>query len=179
MKIRNILPEFKIAGQPDPKDAADYKEKMKTLQQLQNNPRMRDPETQATIAKRKEELRKWAEKNLPKEEILDIDESGIMYRAGVKKYGKEGMRKIQSAAGKGASHQEIGKIKDKYVKDDADIDQQMKVDILQFLNTKVAGIERQIEMQPAFTQEDIDNKEFTLKLIDFVQKKLDDKQKGD
>ena len=179
MKIRNILPEFKIAGQPDPKDAADYKEKMKTLQQIQNNPRMRDPETQATIAKRKEELRKCAEKNLPKEEILDIDESGIMYRAGVKKYGKEGMRKIQSAAGKGASHQEIGKIKDKYVKDDADIDQQMKVDILQFLNTKVAGIERQIEMQPAFTQEDIDNKEFTLKLIDFVQKKLDDKQKGD
>ena len=179
MKIRNILPEFKIAGQPDPKDAADYKEKMKTLQQIQNNPRMRDPETQATIAKRKEELRKWAEKNLPKEEILDIDESGIMYRAGVKKYGKEGMRKIQSAAGKGASHQEIGKIKDKYVKDDADIDQQMKVDILQFLKTKVAGIERQIEMQPAFTQEDIDNKEFTLKLIDFVQKKLDDKQKGD
>ena len=179
MKIRNILPEFKIAGQPDPKDAADYKEKMKTLQQIQNNPRMRDHETQATIAKRKEELRKWAEKNLPKEEILDIDESGIMYRAGVKKYGKEGMRKIQSAAGKGASHQEIGKIKDKYVKDDADIDQQMKVDILQFLNTKVAGIERQIEMQPAFTQEDIDNKEFTLKLIDFVQKKLDDKQKGD
>ena len=179
MKIRNILPEFKIAGQPDPKDAADYKEKMKTLQQIQNNPRMRDPETQATIAKRKEELRKWAEKNLPKEEILDIDESGIMYKAGVKKYGKDGMRKIQSAAGKGASHQEIGKIKDKYVKDDADIDQQMKVDILQFLNTKVAGIERQIEMQPAFTQEDIDNKEFTLKLIDFVQKKLDDKQKGD
>ena len=179
MKIRNILPEFKIAGQPDPKDAADYKEKMKTLQQIQNNPRMRDPETQATIAKRKEELRKWAEKNLPKEEILDIDESGIMYKAGVKKYGKDGMRKIQSAAGKGASHQEIGKIKDKYVKDDADIDQQMKVDILQFLNTKVAGIERQIEMQPAFTQEDIDNKEFTLKLIDFVQKKLDDKQRGD
>ena len=239
MKIRNILPEFKIAGQPDPKDAADYREKMKTLQQIQNNPRMRDPETQATIAKRKEELRKWAEKNLPKEEILDIDESGIMYRAGVKKYGKEGMRKIQSAAGKGASHQEIGKIKDKYVKDDmqeddntdidirkllvdissmkdriselamddgtktsaltalgkveddiaqeikgsfpedADIDAQMKVDILQFLNTKVAGIERQIEMQPAFTQEDMENKEFTLKLIDFVQKKLDDKQKGD
>ena len=41
MKIRNILPEFKIAGQPDPKDVADYKEKMKTLQQIQNNPRMR------------------------------------------------------------------------------------------------------------------------------------------
>ena len=43
-------------------------------------------------------------------------ESGIMYRAGVKKYGKEGMRKIQSAAGKGASAEEIGAIKDKHNK---------------------------------------------------------------
>ena len=39
-----------------------------------------------------------------------------MYRAGVKKYGKEGMRKIQSAAGKGASAEEIGAIKDKFNK---------------------------------------------------------------
>ena len=29
-----------------------------------------------------------------------VNESGILYRAGVKKYGKEGMRKIQQAAGK-------------------------------------------------------------------------------
>ena len=131
------------------------------------------------VSKMPPELEKMGIKNARMKDAVTTDESGIMYKAGVKKYGKDGMRKIQSAAGKGASHQEIGKIKDKYVKDDADIDQQMKVDILQFLNTKVAGIERQIEMQPAFTQEDIDNKEFTLKLIDFVQKKLDDKQKGD
>jgi hypothetical protein len=45
-----------------------------------------------------------------------VDESGILYRAGVKKYGKEGMRKIQQAAGKRKSHAEIGKIKDKYEK---------------------------------------------------------------
>jgi hypothetical protein len=45
-----------------------------------------------------------------------VNESGIMYRAGVKKYGKEGMTKIQQAAGKKASHAEIGKIKDKYDK---------------------------------------------------------------
>ena len=44
------------------------------------------------------------------------DESGIMYRAGVKKYGKDGMKKIQSAAGKGASAEEIGKIKDQHNK---------------------------------------------------------------
>ena len=46
----------------------------------------------------------------------ELAESGIMYKAGVKKYGKEGMSKIQSAAGKGASAEEIGAIKDKYNK---------------------------------------------------------------
>ena len=49
-----------------------------------------------------------------------FDESGIMYRAGVKKYGKDGMKKIQSAAGSGASAEEIGKIKDKYNKKKTD-----------------------------------------------------------
>ena len=43
-------------------------------------------------------------------------ESGIMYKAGVKKYGKAGMKAIQSAAGKGASAEEIGAIKDKHNK---------------------------------------------------------------
>ncbi len=43
-------------------------------------------------------------------------ESGILYKAGVKKYGKEGMKKIQQAAGKRKSHAEIGAIKDKYEK---------------------------------------------------------------
>ena len=46
-----------------------------------------------------------------------VDESGILYKAGVKKYGLEGMKKIQQAAGKRKSHAEIGKIKDKYEKD--------------------------------------------------------------
>ena len=44
----------------------------------------------------------------------EVDESGILYRAGVKKYGKKGMKAIQSAAGSGASQEEIGGIKDKY-----------------------------------------------------------------
>ena len=54
------------------------------------------------------------------------NESGILYRAGVKKYGKAGMKAIQSAAGKGASHQEIGKIKDKHLKDDEQIEEGIK-----------------------------------------------------
>jgi hypothetical protein len=238
MKIRNILPEFKIAGQPDPKDAADYKEKMKTLQQIQNDPKMRDPQTQATIAKRKEELRRWAEKNMPKNEDapfgsgMDLVRMAVMrkfisaeeytaYAKELKAAGEEveqeyddwpdgegfgssdgnfAIKDLMSKAGYEFDEQDTGGrfivtkmpeklekmgIKNVRMKDavttgeDADIDAQMKVDILQFLNTKVAGIERQIEMKPAFTQEDIDNKEFTLKLIDFVQKKLEDKQKGD
>ena len=237
MKIRNILPEFKIAEQPDPKDAADYKEKMKTLQQIQNDPKMRDPQTQATIAKRKEELRRWAEKNMPKNEDAPFDGMGLVRMALMKKFitaeewhglkdkWKGAVAELEQkyddwpdGEGFGSSDHnyaikelmelvgykfddqdtsgrfvvskmppELEKmgIKNARMKDavttgeDADIDAQMKVDILQFLNTKVAGIERQIEMKPAFTQEDIDNKEFTLKLIDFVQKKLDDKQKGD
>ena len=55
-----------------------------------------------------------------------VEESGILYRAGVKKYGKAGMKAIQSAAGKGASHQEIGKIKDKHLKDDEQIEEGLK-----------------------------------------------------
>ncbi len=58
------------------------------------------------------------EKHKGKAYDINTDESGIMYRAGVKKYGKAGMKAIQSAAGKGASHQEIGKIKDKHLKDE-------------------------------------------------------------
>ena len=56
----------------------------------------------------------------------NTNESGILYRAGVKKYGKDGMRKIQSAAAKGASHQEIGKIKDKHIKDSEDLEEGIK-----------------------------------------------------
>ena len=237
MKIRNILPEFKIAGQPDPKDVADYKEKMKTLQQIQNDPKMRDPQTQATIAKRKEELRRWAEKNMPKNEDAPFDGMSLVRMALMKKFitaeewhglkdkWKNAVEELEQKYDDWPEDQGFGSsdhnyaikelmelvgykfddqdtsgrfvvskmppelekmgIKNARMKDavttgeDADIDAQMKVDILQFLNTKVAGIERQIEMKPAFTQEDIDNKEFTLKLIDFVQKKLDDKQKGD
>jgi hypothetical protein len=63
-------------------------------------------------------------------ELLDQmypkQESGILYRAGVKKYGKAGMKAIQSAAGKRASHQEIGKIKDKHLKDAVELGEGLK-----------------------------------------------------
>ncbi len=66
------------------------------------------------------------EKEIAKETRKKTDESGILYRAGVKKYGKAGMKAIQSAAGKGASHQDIGKIKDKHLKDAEDLEEGLK-----------------------------------------------------
>ncbi len=66
------------------------------------------------------------EKEIAKENRKETNESGILYRAGVKKYGKAGMKAIQSAAGKGANHQEIGKIKDKHLKDNENLDEGIK-----------------------------------------------------
>ena len=69
MKLRDLFViEFKIANQPDPKDRDDYKAKMASLQDIQKDPKMSDARTQAVIAKRKEELRRWAEKNLRTED---------------------------------------------------------------------------------------------------------------
>ena len=56
------------------------------------------------------------------------NESGILYKAGVKKYVKEGMAKILSAAGKKKSHAEIGAIKDKYEKEGLEVDEQTIVE---------------------------------------------------
>ncbi len=65
-----------------------------------------------------------ATKNAMKDD--EANESGTLYRAGVKKYGKAGMKAIQSAAAKGANHQEIGKIKDKHLKDDEQMEEGLK-----------------------------------------------------
>ncbi len=59
--------------------------------------------------------------------------------------------------------------------EDADVDAQFKSDVLQFLNTKLVQVEKQIELQPAETAEEKEDKEFALKLFDFVQAKLEQK----
>ena len=75
------------------------------------------------LAKRVNEVEKEIAKETRKQSETKTDESGILYRAGVKKYGKAGMKAIQSAAGKGANHQEIGKIKDKHLKDAEELEE--------------------------------------------------------
>lgn len=46
----------------------------------------------------------------------DLDESGLQYYTGVKKHGAEYMKKAAEAGRKGASQQELGRLKDKYSK---------------------------------------------------------------
>ena len=46
------------------------------------------------------------------------DESGLQYYTGKKKYGKDGMAALAQAGREGASEEELGKIKDKYKKED-------------------------------------------------------------
>ena len=48
----------------------------------------------------------------------DLDESGLQYYTGKKKYGKDGMAALAAAGRKGASEEELGRIKDKYKKED-------------------------------------------------------------
>jgi hypothetical protein len=48
----------------------------------------------------------------------DLDESGLQYYTGKKKYGKDGMTALAQAGRDGASEQELGKIKDKFKKED-------------------------------------------------------------
>ena len=89
----------------------------------QNEGKMSDIDADIKTLSDEEFMKKY--KKSKEQMKKDLNESGIMYRAGVKKYGKKGMTAIQSAAGKGASHQEIGKIKDKYLKD-AELDEGIK-----------------------------------------------------
>ena len=46
----------------------------------------------------------------------DLDESGLQYHTGVKKHGKEYMKKAAQAGRDGASQEELGRLRDKYSK---------------------------------------------------------------
>jgi hypothetical protein len=70
------------------------------------------------------------------------------------------------------------RIDNKKQTEDADMDAQFKSDVLRFLNMKMAGIERQLQITPANTPEEKENKEFAMKLFDFVQKKLEQRDDG-
>ena len=56
-------------------------------------------------------------------EDSDVEESGLQYYTGKKKYGKEGMAALAAAGRKGASEEELGRIKDRYKKEDHEVDE--------------------------------------------------------
>jgi len=56
-----------------------------------------------------------------RETDLNVGESGLQYYTGKKKYGKEGMTALAQAGREGASEEELGRIKDRYKKESADI----------------------------------------------------------
>ena len=51
----------------------------------------------------------------------DVDESGLQYHIGKKKYGKDGMAALAQAGRDGANQEELGRIKDKYSTEAQDI----------------------------------------------------------
>jgi hypothetical protein len=52
-----------------------------------------------------------------------LQESGLQYYLGKKKFGKDGMAALAKAGKEGASEEELGRIKDKYKKEDSDIEE--------------------------------------------------------
>ena len=50
------------------------------------------------------------------DDLNELDESGLQYYTGVKKHGKEYMKKAAQAGREGASQEELGRLKDKYSK---------------------------------------------------------------
>jgi len=51
----------------------------------------------------------------------ELEENGLQYYTGKKKYGKEGMTALAKAGRAGASQEELGRIKDKYTKEDMEL----------------------------------------------------------
>jgi hypothetical protein len=84
----------------------------KELDAIKNHPEADDPRIQQAIA--------------DKEKEDSVDESGLQYYTGKKKYGKEGMTALAKAGRDGASEEELGRIKDKYKKEEFEVDETSK-----------------------------------------------------
>ena len=66
-------------------------------------------------------------KKHPKNEDVDLDENGLQRYTGIKKYGKKGFEALQKAGREGASEEEKGRIKDRYMTKE-DITEDLELD---------------------------------------------------
>lgn len=67
-----------------------------------------------------------------KVEDESVDESGLQYYTGKKKYGKEGMAALAAAGRDGADEEELGRIKDKYKKEELELENMFDQSMGQF-----------------------------------------------
>ena len=107
------------------KGSYDFIEKtIKDFEELiKNNPNHpKVPQVKAELAKLRPQLAQ-ARKDSGMGESQDdeVEESGLQYYTGKKKYGKEGMAALAQAGRDGASEEELGRIKDKYKKESEDL----------------------------------------------------------
>jgi len=63
----------------------------------------------------------------------EFEESGLQYYTGKKKYGKDGMAALADAGRDGASEEELGKIKDKYKKEEVEESEEEQLPITEFI----------------------------------------------
>ena len=98
------------------------------------------------------------------------NESGILYKAGKKKYGEKGMKKIQSAAGKGASAEEIGRIKDQHNKkkkttEASDADEKKIRRALDKAETERGEKPKKVSLKKAPWEESVNEGDDTVKVV--------------
>jgi len=74
------------------------------------------------------------------DDCVKVKESGLQYYTGKKKYGKDGMAALAAAGRKGASEEELGRIKDKYKKEELASDFEVEKEDLE-LEAKYQGRE--------------------------------------
>ena len=89
-------------------------------------------------------------------EDAEVEESGLQYYTGVKKHGKEYMKRAAKAGREGASQEELGRLKDRYSK--AEKDKSQKEDLDQefdMIESIIESIADQHAIDPELVWEDL------------------------
>lgn len=101
----------------------------KTEKAVAKNPKVDNPAAVAASIGRE----KYGQKEMTRRAVAgkkhaheshdQVEESGLQYYTGVKKYGKKGMEELAQAGREGANQEQLGRIKDKYVKKSHNVDE--------------------------------------------------------
>lgn len=89
-------------------------------------------------------------------EEAEVEESGLQYYTGIKKHGKEYMKRAAKAGREGASQEELGRLKDRYSK--AEKDKSQKEDLDQefdMIESIIESIADQHAIDPELVWEDL------------------------